>query len=137
MNLGLSDALLAAFPNTVRFVKDVIDSLFIPHPQWVADFTSGEGCFFVFVSKSSTHALGHRVQLVFQITQHSRDIKLIRSLITYFGCGRLAKSEFDEPEGTLQPPRGGRKSKVQYRVFNTKPRPRFLLKTCFARRGFY
>ncbi len=102
LNIGLSDALLAAFPNTVPVDKDVIDSIFISHPQWVAGFTSGEGCFFVFVSKSSTHALGHRVQLVFQITQHSRDIKLIGSLITYFGCGRLAKSEFY--------------SKVQYRV---------------------
>jgi hypothetical protein len=89
---------------------------------WFHYEVTGEGCFFVFVSKSSTHALGHKVQLVFQITQHSRDIELIRSFITYFGCGRLAKSEFDEllssskMVGHLPATTSGRKSKVQYRV---------------------
>nr|YP_009945090.1 LAGLIDADG endonuclease [Monilinia laxa]QOE17454.1 LAGLIDADG endonuclease [Monilinia laxa]QYB19876.1 LAGLIDADG endonuclease [Monilinia laxa]QYB19961.1 LAGLIDADG endonuclease [Monilinia laxa]QYB20042.1 LAGLIDADG endonuclease [Monilinia laxa]QYB20138.1 LAGLIDADG endonuclease [Monilinia laxa] len=50
------------------------------------------GCFLVFVSKSLTHALGFRAQLVFQITQHSRDKILIESLISYLGCGRLVTS---------------------------------------------
>ena len=96
-NLGLSENLKTAFPDIIPVIRPKVDNIAIPHGEWLAGFTSGEGCFFVFVSKSSTHALGHRVQLVFQITQHSRDIELIGSLITYFGCGRLAKSEFDEP----------------------------------------
>jgi hypothetical protein len=40
LNLGLSNALLAAFPNTVPVDKGVIDSISIPHPQWVAGFTT-------------------------------------------------------------------------------------------------
>jgi hypothetical protein len=38
------------------------------------------------------HALGYQVQLVFQITQHSRDKILIQSLISYLGCGKLVIS---------------------------------------------
>ena len=30
---------------------------------------------------------GFAVKLVFQVTQHSRDQKLLNSLITYWGCG--------------------------------------------------
>jgi len=32
--------------------------------------------------------LGKSVQLVFLITQHSRDAQLMNSLVSYFGCGR-------------------------------------------------
>lgn len=50
-----------------------------------------EGCFKVIVSKSLTIKSGYRVALAFQITQHSRDEKLMGSLITYFDCGYLDK----------------------------------------------
>jgi len=32
--------------------------------------------------------LGFQVQLVFQLTQHSRDEQLMRSLVEYVGCGK-------------------------------------------------
>ena len=92
LNLGLSEVLKITFPNISLVLRPKVESVAIPHGEWLAGFTSGEGCFFVFVSKSSTHALGFRVQLVFQITQHSRDESLIRSLISYLGCGRLVTS---------------------------------------------
>ena len=34
---------------------------------------------------------GYTVRLIFQITQHSRDEALIRSLIEYLGCGAVYK----------------------------------------------
>lgn len=41
------------------------------------------------IKKSSSHRLGFQVELVFQLTQHSRDEQLMISLIEYFGaCGR-------------------------------------------------
>jgi len=49
---------------------------------------SGEGCFFIDISKSTTK-VGARIQLIFKITQHMRDIQLIESLIPYFGCGNV------------------------------------------------
>jgi len=41
--------------------------------------------------KSSSNRLGVQVELVFQLTQHLRDEKLINSLISYFGCGKMYK----------------------------------------------
>lgn len=60
----------------------------IPDPNWIAGFVSGEGCLMVRVRNSSTSSTGYKVELIFQITQHTRDDMLIKSLIDYFGCGK-------------------------------------------------
>jgi hypothetical protein len=49
---------------------------------------SGEGSVYVRIRKSSTHQTGLQVELVLQMTQHTRDEQLLISLIDYFGCGR-------------------------------------------------
>lgn len=87
LNLGLSPALKTAFPNIIPVTRHQVDNINIPHGEWLAGFTSGEGCFYVHISKSPM-----LVQLVFQITQHSRDKKLIESFISYLGCGKLVTS---------------------------------------------
>ena len=46
--------------------------------------------FFVKIAKATT-VIGLRVQLCFQITQHSKDEQLIKSLIQFFGCGAIYK----------------------------------------------
>nr|ATI20501.1 LAGLIDADG endonuclease [Juglanconis juglandina] len=121
LNLGLFEALKTAFPYIIPILRPSpsggwssslsprppaclqgvkereergpkVEKIAIPHGEWLAGFTSGEGCFFVFVSKSLTHVSGFQVQLVFQITQHSRDERLIQSLISYLGCGKLVTS---------------------------------------------
>jgi hypothetical protein len=43
----------------------------------------------VTVRKSSTHRTGLRVELVFKLTQHLRDEKLMKSLIEYLDCGNV------------------------------------------------
>ena len=101
LNLGLSEVLKITFPNISLVLRPKVESVAIPHGEWLAGFTSGEGCFFVFISKSLTHVSGFLVQLVFQITQHLRDERLIQSLIFYLGCGKLVTSS---------------DSKVQFRV---------------------
>jgi len=87
LNLGLSEVLKAAFPNTIPFSRPIIETQIIPDPEWVAGFTSGEGCFFVKITKGR-NKVGMGIQLVFQVAQHIRDEELIKSLVTYFGCGR-------------------------------------------------
>jgi hypothetical protein len=59
----------------------------VPSPEWIAGFTTGEGCFNINVTKSSTNKSGYQVQLKFQITQHARDSELLKSLVPYLGCG--------------------------------------------------
>lgn len=63
----------------------------IKYPHLVAGFTSVEGCFLIRVSKANT-SIGFKVELIFNLTQHSRDEQLMRSLIKYFNCGNVYKS---------------------------------------------
>jgi len=60
----------------------------IPDPSWLVGFIEGEGCFFIDISKSEGK-LGERVQLTFQITQHTQDVLLLQSIISFLGCGRI------------------------------------------------
>lgn len=41
--------------------------------------------------KSKTK-LGVALRIVFQLVQHARDEKFMKSLIVYFGCGNISKS---------------------------------------------
>ena len=90
MNLGLSDALKVAFPNIVLVVRPLVENQSILNPQWIAGFTSGDGCFMIKILNSSNNKI-NQVLLVFQITQHVRYEQLIRSFIKYFNCGKIYK----------------------------------------------
>jgi LAGLIDADG endonuclease len=86
MNLGLSTQLKKEFSDIIPVPRSLVERSKTFDPNWLAGFTSGEGCFYISISKSA-HKVGFHVQLVFLITQHSRDEQLMRSLISYFGCG--------------------------------------------------
>ena len=57
----------------------------------MAGFTSAEGCFKITLVKRP-HRKIDQVYLAFQITQHSRDERLLESFIAFFGCGILEAS---------------------------------------------
>jgi hypothetical protein len=59
----------------------------IPDPSWVAGFASGEGNFLIGISKSSATKSGYHCYLRFKFSQDCRDEFLLRSFITFFGCG--------------------------------------------------
>ena len=61
-------------------------------PNWLAGFTSAEGSFIINIKKSNTR-VGIQVILVFQLTQHSRDEKLMISIIAYMNCGGINKAK--------------------------------------------
>ncbi len=89
VNKGLSETLKVAFPGTIPALRSLSVSTDIPHPYWMAGFTSGDGCFVVTENKTSS---GIYVKLVFSITQHRRDENLIRSFVDFFGCGTFSPS---------------------------------------------
>jgi LAGLIDADG endonuclease len=90
LNLGLSEVLKAAFPNTISVVRPNISSSEIPHSEWMAGFITGEGCFFIKITKGRNKA-GVGVSLSFQVSQHIRDEVLLKSFVTYFKCGHYVK----------------------------------------------
>lgn len=92
MNKELSESLKTAFPDIVPVIRPLVENEKIPHPNWIAGFTSGDGCFWIGISKKSTPKPREYAQLGFKITQHVRDEVLLRSLIDYFGCGCIMNS---------------------------------------------
>ena len=89
LNLGISDELKVAFPETLLVERPLILDQYIRDPQWLAGFTSAEGCFFINTKKSKEVSVGYQVVLRFQITQHRRDEELMRSIVNYLGCGNI------------------------------------------------
>jgi len=90
LNLGLSDELKVAFSNTIQVKRPLVWDQEIKDPNWLAGFVSGEGCFYVNIYKSSTK-LGESVKLGFSLGLHSRDTTLLKSFISYLGCGNYNK----------------------------------------------
>lgn len=54
MNLGLSDELKLAFSGISSVSRPLLLDTGVKDPNWLAGFTSGEGCFFISILKSST-----------------------------------------------------------------------------------
>ena len=67
----MSDALKAAFPHTIPVLRPIVTNPEIPDPQWVSGFVTGEGCFFVKITRGRNTA-GVGVQMLFQLSQHVR-----------------------------------------------------------------
>lgn len=91
MNRGiLSDKLRIAFPNVKPAQKGTEFTLEIPngYDQWVAGFSSAEGCFSVVVCESPTCRLGFEVRLEFILSQHTRDERLMICFEQFFKCGK-------------------------------------------------
>ena len=91
-NHGLSSKLeAAAFPNTVPVDRSLVQNLPTPDPEWLAGFTSGEGCFYVKEFKSKEGSIGFNVKLTFQFTQHAKDEQLMKSFMEYLDCRKIYK----------------------------------------------
>lgn len=93
LNKGLNEELKAHFPNVIPVTKAFVNQSSIKDPNWLAGFASGEGNFLISIFKSNTHT-GFAVRLRFKLTQHSRDTRLMESLVYYLGCGRYVAGSF-------------------------------------------
>jgi hypothetical protein len=90
LNLGLSEELKLNLPNYVPVIKPDILLKNIKELLWIAGFATGESNFFIALQNSKTKS-GISVQLRFSISQHSRDLLLLESLVDYFGCLSVCK----------------------------------------------
>lgn len=90
INRGLSDTLKTQFPTVLPAPRPVVSFEGIPHPNWLAGFVDGEGCFYVNTKKAKT-LTGFQIIMTFSISQHVRDEVLLTKLIDYLGCGNIEK----------------------------------------------
>ena len=81
LNFGLSKELQLMFPETIPVARPLREPCVIPHPQWLAGFTSGEGNFSVSLDN------GIFKSLLFKITQHEKDEVLLIAIKDYLNCG--------------------------------------------------
>ena len=93
MSRGLNPELKATYTDIVPVILKLSQVKKIEHfnGEWIAGFTSAEGCFLINLNRSPLYRTGYQVQLVFQLTQHSRDENLMKILIKYFDCGSIVK----------------------------------------------
>lgn len=90
LNQGLSIKLSDNF-KVVPVERPKFNPTFISDPAWLAGFCEGESCFYINIGKSPKSKTGWAVQLVFKITQHSRDIQLLELIKNFLDCGRIEK----------------------------------------------
>lgn len=90
LNFGLSKEIQLMFPETVPVPRPLREDCVIPHPQWIAGFTSAEGNMSVSLDK------GIFKSLLFKITQHEKDEVLLTAIRKQFNCGYcyLRKQEY-------------------------------------------
>ena len=92
LNLGLSNEIKSHFPNINSIERPLVEDQKINDPNWLAGFSSGEGCFYVKIKNSTKFKLGVQVSLLFKVSQHERDKELMKSLIDYLNCGNINKN---------------------------------------------
>jgi|ERR1700761_77539 len=88
MNLGLSDNIKSEFFLINPVERPLIKTTYIPDPNWISGFVSGDGNFDAGI-RESKNIIGFRVYLRFRISQHQKDTELMKLIISYFEAGRL------------------------------------------------
>lgn len=89
LNKGLSDLQKSHFVHYKPVSRQIINTDNIPNLNWIAGFSSGEGCFLVTITKSNQNKVGQVTQLTFKIPQHNRDTKLLELISKTLNCGSV------------------------------------------------
>jgi hypothetical protein len=89
MNLGLSNVLKIAFPDTIPVDRPKVEVPTSIDPIWLLGFIDGEGNFFVEILKSKNSKLGIAVSTRFSLVQHIRDHLLMDKIKNQLNCGKL------------------------------------------------
>ena len=93
LNRGLPLNIKAAFSDTIPYPRPSVLDFKIKDPNWLAGFISAEGCFLINIRSKSKMKTGYSVELGFNLTQHSRDKELMKSIVEYLECGNVYNSE--------------------------------------------
>ena len=98
INRGVSEELLAEFPNTDPVSRPLVEvpEVLDIRPHWLAGFTAGDGSFCVLVEKDSRYRSGYRSKLKFNICQNFKDKLLMERIASYLNCGMVVENSRGE-----------------------------------------
>lgn len=66
-----------------------LENLNISDLNWISGFVEGEGCFSISIIKSKLREVNEAVLCRFIITQHIRDLNILKKIQEIFECGRI------------------------------------------------
>lgn len=92
MNKGLSDKLVAQFPDISLVERPVLINKRIINGNWLAGFTDGEGSFYIRIKEASSEKSINRVSFFFSINQSIRDSDLIYDISKFLNCGTISSN---------------------------------------------
>lgn len=65
------------------------------HPEWIAGFVDGEGCFHVAINKNDGVKFGYQILPELTVVQHKRDLNLLYRIKRAMKCGVVRKNRED------------------------------------------
>jgi len=89
LNNGVSDNILSHFPDIQKVQRVKVNLPKLINYNWLAGFFSGDGCFFINISKAKSCVIGSSVKLNISITQHLKDETLMLKIVETIGCGNV------------------------------------------------
>jgi hypothetical protein len=92
LNKGISDNLSIYFTNITKVKRSRVNIPITIDYDWFAGFFSGDGCFYIEITKSKTSIINYTVRLRALIGQHSRDELLIDALANILGYGTIYRN---------------------------------------------
>lgn len=87
INRGVSKKVLMHYPDIVRCDKPLINLPDQLNPWWVSGFIAGDGGFSIYLRYAKDYDIKEKVYCRFHITQHSKDLELLKLFIKFFSCG--------------------------------------------------
>jgi hypothetical protein len=73
---------MTRFYSTYSYTQDIINCL---NPFFVTGLSDAEGSFVCIIKRSVGHRLKWRVETVFQIGLHKKDLELLKQIQNFFG----------------------------------------------------
>lgn len=89
INRGISKKVSMFYPNIKQLQKPSVNLPLNLNPYWVSGFVSGVGGFSINIRPSNSYKLKQQVCCRFHITQHNRDIELMKLFTKFFNCGTV------------------------------------------------
>jgi LAGLIDADG endonuclease len=91
MNRKSLNKLSEHFPDIIPLKLSLKKNKDIKDPYWITGFVDAEGCFYI-KPKITKSSIRKRFYLSFRLSQHSKDILLMKKISSYLNCGLIESS---------------------------------------------